>query len=132
MEEVWKPIINFDNLYEVSNLGRVRSCDRQVNCSRGANKRLWKGKILSQIIAATRKYSMVSLSKKGTVYKKYVHRLVAEAFLENPKETVNHKDGNKQNNSVSNLEWCSYSENNKHAYRQGLKQPSPVKGYKEN
>ena len=121
MIEVWKPVINYEGYYEVSNLGNVRSCDRLVKCSRGNNFRLWKGKILSQTKAATRGYYQVSLSKEGVTTKVYVHKLVAEAFLENQDETVNHKDGNKLNNKSSNLEWVSYSENNKHAFRIGLK-----------
>lgn len=68
-------------------------------------------------------YSIVTLSKNGKSYKEYIHRLVAKTFLSNPlnKEYVNHKDGNKQNNCVSNLEWCTPSENNYHAFQTGLK-----------
>lgn len=71
-------------------------------------------------------YPIVSLRNNGMSYKKRVHRLVAEAFLLNPenKATVNHKNGIKTDNRVENLEWCSYSENNKHAY-QVLKRNNP-------
>lgn len=64
-------------------------------------------------------YLFLYLSDNGKTYRKKVHRLVAEAFIPNPenKKCVNHIDGNKTNNNVSNLEWCSHSENNIHAYR---------------
>lgn len=67
---------------------------------------------------------MVSLSREGEIFKVYVHRLVAEAFLSDRDETVNHIDGNKLNNTLVNLEWVSYSENNSHAFKLGLKFPS--------
>lgn len=68
-------------------------------------------------------YIRIHVSHHGVQYKFLVHRLVAEAFIPNPDNLpqVNHKDGNKQNNSVENLEWCSASDNQKHAYRMGLK-----------
>lgn len=121
IEEIWKPVKTFEGYYEVSNLGNVRSCTRYINHSSGSSKVLHKGKILSKIIASTRGYYQVSLSKEGKTYKVYVHRIVAEAFIEGSGETVNHIDGNKLNNVVSNLEWLSYSDNNKHAFRIGLK-----------
>jgi len=122
--EVWKSIINFEGYYEVSNFGNVRSCDRLVNCSRGYSRRLWKGKILSKIVASTRGYYQVSFCKSGIITKHYIHRLVAETFLLERNETVNHIDGNKLNNELSNLEWVTYSENNKHAFSLKLKLPS--------
>lgn len=68
-------------------------------------------------------YVRIHVSNRNVQYKFLVHRLVAEAFIPNPLclPQVNHKDGNKLNNSVENLEWCSSSENQKHAYRTGLK-----------
>lgn len=124
MIEEWRDVVGFEGYYKVSNLGNVKSCDRYVNCSRGLNKRLWKGKLLTKIISSTRGYEQVSLSVDGKSHKVYVHRLVAEAFLTGKHDTVNHVDGNKLNNSVDNLEWVSYSENNLHAYAIGLKSPS--------
>ena len=124
MNETWKDVVGFEGYYKVSNLGNVKSCDRYVKCSRGLNKRLWKGKLLTKIISSTRGYEQVSLSVDGKSHKVYVHRLVAEAFLVGKHDTVNHKDGNKLNNCVDNLEWVSYSENNLHAYAMGLKSPS--------
>ena len=65
-------------------------------------------------------YETVKLYYNGRYNQHYVHRLVAEAFIDGRDETVNHKDGNKRNNHVSNLEWMSYSDNNKHARENGL------------
>lgn len=68
-------------------------------------------------------YLQVQIMREGKRYTRYVHRLVAECFLDNPLllAEINHKDGDKSNNSADNLEWCSRSENMKHAYRTGLK-----------
>lgn len=122
----WKPVKGFEYFYEVSSCGKVRSLDRMVRQShKGSDKmRLWKGKVLSQTVAATRGYCQVSLSVDGKAHKVYVHRLVAEAWLSGCDETVNHKDGNKLNNDVSNLEWVSHSDNLRHAFATGLKFPS--------
>lgn len=67
-------------------------------------------------------YLRIGLNKDGVCSKHYLHRLLAEAFIDNPesKRTVNHVDGNKRNNSVDNLEWATYSENNQHAHDNGL------------
>ena len=77
---------------------------------------------------ASRGYLMVGLYKNKKVHKKYVHRLVAEAFLSPINETVNHKNGNKKDNRLENLEWCTYSENHSHAFSMGLKKPRDIGG----
>lgn len=69
---------------------------------------------------AAKAYYCVSLYYNGKYTKHYVHRLIAETFIDGTNETVNHKDGNKLNNHVANLEWMTYSENNKHARETGL------------
>ena len=111
--EIWKDIVG-SNFYQVSSLGRVRS-----------NNYLGHGEThILALCADSKGYLRVRLYF-GTYRKTCkVHRLVAEAFLENPFELpeVNHKDGNKANNAVFNLEWTSSSDNVKHAYRAGLKQ----------
>lgn len=123
---IWKPVKGFEGLYEVSNTGLVRSVDRVIIRKDGVKLTL-KGKELfftiSKIDAKARMpRARVQLWKNNQAYLISVHRLVAIAFIPNPdnKPTVNHKDGNPLNNEVSNLEWATYSENEKHAYLTGL------------
>lgn len=113
MQEIWKPVKDFEGLYEVSNMGNVRSLN--YRCT-GEIKILKPGK-------DKRGYLKVNLYKSSKYSSKRVHRLVATAFIPNldNKTQVNHIDGNKQNNTVSNLEWCTNSENMQHAWRTGLR-----------
>lgn len=125
---IWKAIQGYEGYYEVSDLGLVRSLDRVVPDAKLGFKHL-KGKMmkLAESVGKTRTsgYYVVNLRKNHTADVRPVHRLVAETFLENPLwlPTVNHKDGDKHNNDVSNLEWVSYSENNIHALESGLRSP---------
>lgn len=118
--EIWKDIKGYEGLYQVSNIGRVRSLDTLINNHRGV---YIKRKRVKAISDATGGYKSVCLCKNGTHKTCLVHILVAKAFIPNPfnKRTVNHKDCNKSNNCVSNLEWATDSENIKHAYMHGLK-----------
>lgn len=105
MIENWRGIS--DTEYQVSNTGKVMRA----------------GKVLKPFTDSKNKgYKYVSLSVNGKVRKNSIHRIVAEAFLENPKrfEQVNHKDGNPSNNSLNNLEWVSNRQNTQHAYDTGL------------
>lgn len=115
MIEIWKDIIDKPG-YQVSSFGQVKSLDRIVTYFR-RKKFLYipvKGRILKPLYDGG-KYQMIQFGRKN----KKIHRLVAEAFLPNPenKRTVNHKDGNRSNNHVDNLEWATYSENITHAFR---------------
>ena len=122
MEE-WRDVEGFEGLYQVSNKGKVRSLDRTVTTSRyGKPLSMTKrGKVL-KTITDRRGYIGVQLSKEGKPYTFKVHRLVARAFLPNAEglQEVNHIDGNKRNNDIQNLEWCTRGHNIRHAFRTGL------------
>lgn len=117
---VWKDIQSYEDYYEISSTGIVRSKDRTITDSLGRT-RSWKGQILNPDIAANG-YCRVTLSVNRKRKQVYLHRLLAEHFLPNPDNLpqVNHKDGNKLNNDLDNLEWCTVQENTIHAYRHGL------------
>jgi hypothetical protein len=119
MEEIWKDIEGFESLYQVSNMGQVKSYDMEVKYPTGT-VRIQKGRILKP--GSNMGYPRVNLCKDKKVSVKLVHRLVAEAFLPNAdnKKEVNHIDGVKSNACVDNLEWVTSSENSKHAFRTGL------------
>lgn len=128
----WKDIIGFEGYYQVSSEGYIRSVDRYVQNSNGST-RLLKGKMMKLSEAVGRAnsdgYYVVNLHKNCKSYVMHVHRIVANAFIPNPNNypTVNHKDGNKHNNSVDNLEWVTYLENNSHALQCGLRKPRGTK-----
>ena len=112
MEEQWKDIKGYEGLYEVSNLGNVRSLDRTVK--RGQGYTIKEGRVLTPFYEKKKGYYQVVLAKDGKAKTYRVHRLVAIAFLENPYNytDVNHKDEVKTNNNVDNLEWCTRKYNN--------------------
>ena len=114
MDEIWITIKDFEN-YEVSNLGRIRS--------------LYKNIILKPQFG--KHYLHVSLYKNKKCYSKDIHVIVAKTFIPNSNNLpeVNHIDGNKHNNNITNLEWSTKSDNEKHAYRTGLRS---AKGEKNN
>lgn len=112
MQEEWKDVRGFEGYYQISNLGRVKSVERVVKKKNGTLMKVSeKIRVLSQ---TTDNYSYVVLAKNGKNKTFLVHRLVAETFIGNPNNLpcVNHKDENKQNDCVDNLEWCTYEYNN--------------------
>lgn len=113
--EYWKPVVGYEGYYEISTLGRVRSCERVVPHGLGNRIRKIQQKLISPW-KDNHGYRSVSLSKDGVVKKVKVHKLVAEAFIENPKDkpTVNHINEIRGDNRVDNLEWATYQENNNH------------------
>ena len=124
MEEVWKDVKGYEGYYQVSNLGNIKSLERIIENS-GTRTGYYKVKerILKPRENTNRNgYYELSLRKDGKEKRFKVHRLVACAFIENPynKPEVNHIDGNKSNNCVSNLEWTTSKENKEHAWNIGL------------
>lgn len=119
MQEIWKDVKGYEDKYQVSNLGRVKSKERYFNNNGGLQK------VYEKILSQHRQYGkndneylFVNFSIKHKTINKLVHRLVAQAFLENYNEKldVNHKDGNKTNNNINNLEMTTRSCNILHAY----------------
>ena len=117
MNEIWKPVNGYEGLYEVSNLGNVRS----IRTNRTMKLQLHKG------------YLKVGLYKQRTLKQFSVHRLVASAFIPNPKSKpeVNHLDGDKTNNRADNLEWCTPCENANHALAMGLRKDKNIRYFLE-
>jgi len=124
MKEVWKSIDGYEGYYEVSCFGNIRGVDRIVKYKDGGD-RLYKGKDLKLEITKDN-YKRVVLMKYGNKKRFMVHRIIAEAFIENieRKPFINHIDGNKSNNIYTNLEWCTASENMLHADKIGLRDMS--------
>ena len=122
-KEIWKPVFNFEELYEVSNLGRVR------------NK---KTKRIKKEYLGNCGYKTVALSNYGKKYIKLIHKLVIDSFIGNEDKTltVNHKDHNKMNNELDNLEYMTHKENIQDAWKNGIydkrveKQKISMKGNK--
>lgn len=120
MIEIYKDIKGYEGLYQISNFGNVKSIERMVKNSSHSYMKL-KERIL-KFKKSKAGYIQASINMNNVAKYFYVHRLVAIAFLENPenKRTVNHKDGNKLNNSLENLEWATHKENSQHAFNAGL------------
>lgn len=106
----WRPLYDYEGFYEINEKGEVRSLHKR-NDHRIVSQRIDRGD-----------YYTVRLSKNGNTHTQWVHRLLAFTFIANPdnKKHVNHKNGNKRDNSLSNLEWVSHQENVIDAYKQGL------------
>ena len=130
-KEIWKDVIGFEGLYQVSNLGNLISLDRTVACKHGG-KLSFNGVLKSTRLCGSG-YLVSDLYKNGVQNTVMIHRLKAIAFIANPenKKTVNHRDGIKTNNGYNedgddNLEWATSSENNNHAINTNLRKTKPV------
>jgi hypothetical protein len=119
MQEIWKDIEGYEGLYQISNYGRVKTLSRITNFGN-------RIKIIPEIIKKLSNdkdgYLITTLSKQSRKKNIKIHRIVADTFIDNPlnKPTVNHKNGIKTDNYVSNLEWATYLENNLHGYNHNL------------
>lgn len=118
--EQWKSIPGYEGFYEASSEGRIRSVPHIVSCYGKGGTKMADGRILKPY-DSTPGYLIVTLSRDGEKTKRQVHRLIAMTFLggDHPELQVNHKNLNKHDNRVSNLEWATQSENIKHAYKEG-------------
>jgi len=125
-EEIWKDVKGYEGLYQVSNLGNIKSLSRiTIGKKYGVHK--LKEKIMKPQKCG--KYYQIHLRKNNNGKMFYIHRLVGQAFIENSKKLldINHIDGNTENNNLSNLEWCNRSYNIKHSY-EVLKRKASLKG----
>lgn len=120
-KEEWKPASGFEGIYEISNTEKVKSL-RRISIQKNGKIYTVTEKILKPQLDSTGYFVVGLRTPKSKTKKTYLHRLVAEAFIPNPecKETVNHKNGIKTDNRIENLEWCTYAENNRHAFETGL------------
>lgn len=117
--EKWLPVVGWEKYYEVSNYGRVRSLDRTIYKGSRAGYVVKKGQYL-KTYEKKNGYLFLILTADGKKQNAYVHRLVAEAFIQNPNNLpcINHKDEVKVNNVWTNLEWCDYYYNNSYGSKQ--------------
>ena len=123
MTEIWKDIPGFENIYQASTEGRIRTHENKTTYTQKHGVRHWKQRILKPKSKNAKTGYRVTLWKDGKGKDYLVARLVATTFLENlinTNMTVNHKDGNRFNNYVDNLEWLSRSDNIKHGFETGL------------
>lgn len=114
MEEVWKDVVGYEGLYQVSNLGRVKSLERLIEDKKGRlkRKRVYKEKLL-HLNLCKNGYCIVCLFRNQKKKFSYVHRLVADAFIPNPerKPEIDHINGIRNDNRIDNLRWVSHKEN---------------------
>ncbi len=127
MKEIWKDIVGYEGLYKISNNGNVLALERKIERS-GMSDRKAKQKLLLPL-KMPNGYLQIGLNKNKQRRSFSIHRLVAKAFIynENNSLVINHKNGDKADNRVDNLEWCTQSENVKHSYAHGLQKPNNVR-----
>lgn len=114
--EIWKDILGYEGQYQISNLGIVKSLTRKDTLNHIRYSQIMSPKL------DDKGYYQITLCQNGKHRMFSLHRLLGNHFMPNPNNLpcINHKDGNPKNNSLDNLEWCTYSENTIHAYKTGL------------
>lgn len=119
MKEIWKDVEGYEGLYQASNLGRIKALRKERPFAHTI--RVYP-EVIMKPSTTKRGYYLVQFMKNGKARHYTLHRIIAKTFIPNPdnKLTVNHINANKLDNSVSNLEWCTYSENQLHACKLGL------------
>lgn len=130
MEEKWKYIPGYENFYQISNMGRIKSLERKVKCKNGY--RTVKERILKPVKVGVG-YLMVPLNKDGKIKLYLIHRLVAYSFIQNDslfKTDINHKNEIKSDNRAENLEWCTKEYNNNYGTRNEKSSKSKINGKK--
>ncbi len=129
IQEIWRPVKDYEGLYEISSLGRIRSLSKSFALFHGGIS-VTKGRLLKTVNRGG--YLIIVLCNKGTENRKTksINRLVAESFIPNPenKSEVNHKDGDRLNNCIENLEWNTKSENIQHSYKVLKRKASGIGG----
>lgn len=127
MEEIWKDVVGYEGIYKVSNLGNVR----RVSSFRGVNK-MYLGCYNLKGLDNGKGYLRIKLTMYNKSKRVMLHRIIAEAFIPNPdkKPFINHIDHDKRNNSLSNLEWCTQSENILHEVKNGRWHACKIKNLK--
>ncbi len=122
MKEIWKDIPGYEGIYQASSLGRIRSVEGKKTHSARCGERCWKSRILKGRGDNPTTGKRVSLYKDKKQKDFLVARIIATTFLGFPSEgmTVNHKDGNRMNNHIDNLEWLSLADNIRHGFETGL------------
>jgi hypothetical protein len=125
-DEFWKDIMGYESIYQVSNLGKVKSLDRLL-INKNNRKYILKGAFLKSSYDK-RGYLIYQLSKNNIKKTLKLHRILGKTFIENPNNLseINHIDGNKNNNSLNNLEWCTTQHNISEAFNMGLMKRSKV------
>jgi len=113
--ETWKDVIGYEGIYMASSIGRIKKNSR-IGCFGNLIQEHFRRPVING------RYTFINLNKHGVKKQYLLHRIIAMSFIPNPinKPEVNHIDGNKLNNNIENLEWCTSSENQKHAYKTGL------------
>jgi hypothetical protein len=124
MIEVWKAVVGFEGFYEVSNLARVKSLERWEDRQSigGVLYKFLRKELIRKQILGQYGYLRIILRKEGKSTYCSIHRLIADAFIDNPwnKPYVNHINGIKHDNRIENLEWCTAKENSLHSFSNGL------------